>query len=154
MDDQCAQPQMMHSREMGLMQMGSMRRRRDPTTHPVREFSLVVQEVLTTADSYNADESLEPGLERLLALAIDHPEARSGFESELVKLLDGPIEGVVEIISFLMHNLRWGRINYEIALRMKNPKDVSHIRLYKSMLDSFSDSWRDRGMYTRYSSRG
>lgn len=112
----------------------------------------VVQGVLATAEETCGAEALEPGLERALEILQGSPELRGQFESRVIALIDSPEEGVVEIVSFLMHVLRWGAVRAAVEERIGNPRgNVSNIRLYEAMLDSFSDSWRDRDLFVRFS---
>ncbi|MFF4985656.1 hypothetical protein ACFY19_00630 [Streptosporangium saharense] len=134
--------------------MGSTSRQSDPAADPVAEFIRVVQGILVTADETLGVEALEPGLEHALVIAQRNPELRAQFESRLIALIDSPQEGSVEIVSFLMHVLRWETIREAVEERIRHPRgDVSNIRLYEAMLDAFSDSWRDRDFFTRFSQR-
>ncbi len=110
-----------------------------------------VQGVLATAEETCGVEELEQGLERALAILQGSPNSRGQFERELISLIDSPREGVVELISFLMYELRWETIREVVRERVNHPRgNVSNIRLYEAMLDAFSDSWRDRDLYTRF----
>ncbi|MET9566273.1 hypothetical protein [Streptomyces tauricus] len=123
----------------------------DPPADPVAEFVQVAQGVLAVADQTYGVEELEQGLERALAILQSNPKSKKGFEDEIISLIDSPVEGVVELVSFLMHELRWPGVQEAIKDRVLYPKgDVSNIRLYEAMLDSFSDAWRDRDLYTRF----
>ncbi|WP_155053806.1 hypothetical protein [Streptomyces blattellae] len=134
------------------MLMGSTLRRGGLAADPVAEFMQVVQRVLATAEETCGAEELEPGLERALAILQGNPELRGQFESRLIALIDSPQEGVVEIVSFLMHVLRWEAVREAVEERIRHPRgDVSHLRLHEAMLDAFSDSWRDRDLFTRFS---
>lgn len=133
--------------------MGSTSRHgRRRAADPVAEFIEVVQEVLATAEETYGAEELEPGLERALAILQRNPELRGEFESRVIALIDFPKEGVVEMVSFLMYVLRWGAVREAVEERIRHPRgDVSNIRLYEAMLDAFSDSWRDRDLFARFS---
>ncbi|MBA2808503.1 hypothetical protein E0500_014115 [Streptomyces sp. KM273126] len=134
-----------------MAQMGSTSRHGDPAADPVAEFMKAVQEVLAAAEETFGTEELEPGLERALAILQRNPESRGEFETRMIALIDSPKEGVVEIISFLMHELRWEAVREAVGERIDHPRgNVSNIRLYEAMLDSFSDSWRDRDLYVRF----
>ncbi|MEV5139815.1 hypothetical protein AB0K71_23370 [Streptomyces syringium] len=134
-----------------MVLMGSTSRRGD-LADPVSEFMQVVQWVLATAEQTCGAEDLEPGLERALAILQENPELREQFENRVIALLDSPKEGVVEIVSFLMHVLRWEAVREAVEERIRHPRgDVSNIRLYEAMLDAFSDSWRDRDLFARFS---
>ncbi|MGW5003476.1 hypothetical protein ACWEP8_38125 [Streptomyces hydrogenans] len=112
----------------------------------------VAQEVLTKAEKTCGTEELEPGLERGLKILKGNSEFRGEFEDLIISLIDTPQEGVVEIVSFLMHDLRWEAVKKAVGDRILHPKgDVSNIRLYEAMLDAFSDSWRDRDLFMRFS---
>jgi len=114
-----------------------------------------VQAVLATAEETFGVEALESDLEHALAIVQKNPESRSRIESEIITLIDSPREGVVELVSFLMHELRWKAIREAVSERISRPRgDVSNIRLYEAMLDAFSDSWRDRDLYRRFSGSG
>ncbi|MFB8000283.1 hypothetical protein ACFC4G_46940 [Streptomyces sp. NPDC056002] len=118
---------------------------------PVAELRQAVQGVLATAEETCGAEALEPGLERTLAILQRHPDFWEQFENQMIALIDSPEEGVVEVISFLMHVLRWDAVREAVEERISHPKgNVSNIRLYEAMLDSFSDSWRDRDLYARF----
>lgn len=122
-----------------------------PTADPVERFLTVVADLLRSADRTCGVEDLEPHLERALALLRDHPDLRPRFEAELVPLIDRMREGVVELVSFTMHELRWPAVREAIESRAADPgRDVSRLRLYEAMLDAFSDSWRDRDLYARF----
>ncbi|MFE3654484.1 hypothetical protein [Streptomyces sp. NPDC059152] len=96
-------------------------------------------------------EDLEWHLERALLVLQQNPELRPQFESELVSLLDPIEEGVIEIVSYTMHELRWPAVESAIGEKISEPGvDVSDVRLYSAMLDAFSDSWRDRDLYARF----
>ncbi|MFF8264759.1 hypothetical protein [Streptomyces virginiae] len=134
------------------MLMGSTSRRGGLAADPVAEFMQVVQGVLATAEETCGAEELEPGLERALAILQANPESRGHFESRLIDLINSPREGVVETVSFLMHVLRWEAVREAVEERVRHPRgDVSNFRLHEAMLDSFSDSWRDRDLFTRFS---
>ncbi|MFD0294911.1 hypothetical protein [Streptomyces sp. NPDC127118] len=118
---------------------------------PVAELRQAVQGVLATAEETCGAEALEPGLERTLAILQRNPDFRGQFESQLIALIDSPEEGVVEVVSFLMHVLRWEAVREAVEERVNYPRgNVSSIRLYEAMLDSFSDFWRDRDLYARF----
>ncbi|MET7296253.1 hypothetical protein ABZS79_29770 [Streptomyces griseoloalbus] len=137
---------------MDLVLMGSTLRRGGLAADLVAEFMQVVQGVLATAEETCGVEELEPGLERALAILQGNSELRGQFESRMIALIDSPQEGVVEIVSFLMHVLRWEAVREEVEERIRNPRgDVSNLRLHEAMLDAFSDSWRDRDLFTRFS---
>ncbi|WP_217235078.1 hypothetical protein [Streptomyces sp. AC555_RSS877] len=132
--------------------MGSTSRHGALAADPVAEFLQAVQGVLATAEETCGAEELEPGLERALAILQENPELRAQFESRVINLIDSPEEGVVEIVSFLMHVLRWEAVREAVEERIGNPRgNVSNIRLYEAMLDAFSDSWRDRDLFARFS---
>ncbi|MFK0057576.1 hypothetical protein ACIQSN_35665 [Streptomyces sp. NPDC091025] len=134
------------------MLMGSTSRRGGLAADPVAEFMQVVQGVLATAEETCGAEELESGLERALAILQGNPELRGQFENHMIALVDSPREGVVEIVSFLMHVLRWEAVRGAVEERIRYPRgDVSNLRLHEAMLDSFSDSWRDRDLFTRFS---
>ncbi|MGW6565723.1 hypothetical protein [Streptomyces sp. NPDC054975] len=136
---------------MDLVLMGSTSRHGGPAADPVAEFMQAVQGVLATAEETIGTEELEPGLERALAIIQRNPESRGRFESQMIALIDSPEEGVVEMVSFLMHELRWEVVRDAVRERIGHPRgNVSNIRLYEAMLDSFSDSWRDRDLYARF----
>ncbi|GGX25730.1 hypothetical protein GCM10010341_53770 [Streptomyces noursei] len=66
-------------------------------------------------------------------------------------MIDTMREGVVELVSFVMHELRWPAVAEAISRRISAPlRDVSHLRLHEAMLEAFSDSWRDRDLYARF----
>ncbi|MFD5424976.1 hypothetical protein [Streptomyces sp. NPDC127084] len=137
---------------MDLVLMGSTLRRGGLAADPVAEFMQVVQGVLATAEETCGAEELEPGLERALTILQGNPELRGQFESRVIALIDSPREGVVEIVSFLMHVLRWEAVREAVEERIRHPRgDVSNLRLHEAMLDAFSDSWRDRDLFTRFS---
>ncbi|MEV5948965.1 hypothetical protein [Streptomyces sp. NPDC051993] len=118
---------------------------------PVAELRQVIQGVLATAEETYGAEALEPGLERALAILQTNPEFEEQFENQLIALIDSPEEGVVEVVSFLMHALRWEVVREAVEERISHPRgNVSNIRLYEAMLDSFTDSWRDRDLYERF----
>lgn len=118
---------------------------------PVAELRQVIQGVLAAAEETYGAEALEPGLERALAIVQTNPEFEEQFENQLITLIDSPEEGVVEVVSFLMHALRWEAVREAVEEKITNPRgDVSNIRLYEAMLDSFTDSWRDRDLYVRF----
>ncbi|GAA1024451.1 hypothetical protein Aple_101160 [Acrocarpospora pleiomorpha] len=121
------------------------------TADPVAEFLRTVRGVLTTAEETIGVEDLEEGLERALAILQRNPEARESFENEIISLIDSPREGVVELVSFVMYELRWTAIQEAVRERMRDPSgNVSNIRLYEAMLDAFSDSWHERDLYRRF----
>lgn len=121
-------------------------------TDPATEFMQSVRAVVATAEDTCGVEELEEGLERVLAILQRNPEMRGKFESEMIALIDSPREGVVELVSFVMHELRWEAIREAVNERISHPRgNVSNIRLYEAMLDAFSDTWRDRDLYTRFS---
>ncbi|GAA3246802.1 hypothetical protein GCM10020256_74670 [Streptomyces thermocoprophilus] len=142
----------MPSIEMDLVLMGSTSRRGGLAADPVAEFMQVVEGVLATAEETCGVEELEPGLERALAILQKNPELRGQFESRVIALIDSLQEGVVEMVSFLMHVLRWETVREAVEERIRHPRgDVSNIRLYEAMVDAFSDSWRDRDLFARFS---
>ncbi|MEI8411025.1 MULTISPECIES: hypothetical protein [unclassified Kribbella] len=57
---------------------------------------------------------------------------------------------MIELVSFLMHELRWPAVELAIREGLAGPPDVSTVRHYSAMLDSFSDAWRDRDLYARF----
>ncbi len=66
-------------------------------------------------------------------------------------MLDVLDEGVVEVVSYTMHEMRWEGVKSEVASRLSGPLDnISYRRLYEAILDAFSDSWPDRDLYARY----
>ncbi|MEU3206552.1 hypothetical protein ABZ702_22315 [Streptomyces cyaneofuscatus] len=137
---------------MDLVLMGSTSRRGDLAADPVAEFIRVVQGVLATAEETCGTEELEPELEHALVVLLENPDSRARFQSYMIALIDSPQEGVVETISFLMHVLRWPAVREAVEERLKHPRgNVSNIRLYEAMLDAFSDSWRDRDLFARFS---
>ncbi|GLX09005.1 hypothetical protein Misp03_59310 [Microbispora sp. NBRC 16548] len=131
--------------------MGSTSKHGGPDADVVVDFMHAVQAVLATADETFGVEALESGLEHALAIVQKNPESRGRFESEVIALIDSPREGVVELVSFLMHELRWEAIREAVSEGISHPRgDISNIRLYEAMLDAFSDSWRDRDLYRRF----
>lgn len=118
---------------------------------PVNEFRKATQEVLTLANDTCGVEEIEPGLEHVLEILQRNPESRKLFEGELISLIDSPVEGVVELVSFLMYELRWEAVQEAVREEVDRPGvNVSNIRLFEAMLDSFSDTWGDRDLYARY----
>ncbi|MFB8414659.1 hypothetical protein ACFC63_03950 [Streptomyces albidoflavus] len=118
---------------------------------PVAALRKANQEVLAVAEESYGIEVLEPGLERALAIVQRNPEFEEQFEDQLIDLIDSPGEGAVEVISFLMQALRWESVRQAVEERISHPRgNISNIRLYEAMLDSFADFWRDRDLYTRF----
>ncbi|MFI6677265.1 hypothetical protein [Kribbella sp. NPDC050470] len=66
-----------------------------------------VQETATEAAGV---EPLEPGLERALQVLRDNPDQRPRFEAALISLLSPVKPGMVELVSFVMHELRWDAV--------------------------------------------
>lgn len=67
-------------------------------------------------------------------------------------MLDFIKEGVVEIVSYVMHEMKWEAVKQEVESRLSGPmSNVSDRRLYEAILEAFSDSWRDRDLYVRFS---
>ncbi|WP_455358734.1 hypothetical protein [Streptomyces sp. SYSU K21746] len=131
---------------------GTSPRGEGPAADRVADFRLIVQDVLRAADASCGVEVLEPDLERALEVLQGNAELRPQFESELIILIDSIGEGVVELVSFVMHELRWPALEEAIRHRISNPmRNVSDLRLYEAMLDALSDSWRDRDLYARFS---
>lgn len=119
--------------------------------NPIAEFQAVTQDALDHADSSCGAETLEPYLVRALTILQRNLDLRPQFENELISLIDPIKEGVVELISFVMHELRWPKIEEAIRDKMRDPeRNVSDFRHYEAMLDGFSDSWRDRDLYVRF----
>jgi hypothetical protein len=119
---------------------------------PIEEFRRCVHEVTRIADFSCGVEALEPELDHVLGILLGNPDLRGQFETEIVSLLDTIEEGVIELISYAMHELRWESVRQEIERRLASPtSDVSARRHYEAMLDAFSDSWRDRDLYGRFS---
>ncbi|ANZ20537.1 hypothetical protein SNOUR_36545 [Streptomyces noursei ATCC 11455] len=122
-----------------------------PTADPLTRFQSIVQDILDSAERSCGVEALEANLERALELLRSNPDWQPQFEAELVSLIDTMREGVVELVSFVMHELRWPAVEEAISRRISAPlRDVSHLRLYEAMLEAFSDSWRDRDLYARF----
>ncbi|WP_181160435.1 hypothetical protein [Streptomyces solincola] len=108
--------------------------------------------MLRIASETSGVEELQEDLESILDLVQKNPERRSDFVIEIGVMLDSLVDGVVETVCFLMHELRWAEVEGEIRSRAADPgDDVSNLRLYEAMLDAFSDSWRDRDLYRKYS---
>ncbi|MEU9118858.1 hypothetical protein AB0C96_03185 [Streptomyces sp. NPDC048506] len=106
---------------------------------------------MDTAEASCGVEILEPHLERALAVLEQHPDLRRQFETQIVSLLDSLREGVVELVSFTMHELRWPAVERALRSRIADPTNkVSDLRLHEAMLDAFSDAWRDRDLYARF----
>lgn len=119
---------------------------------PIAEFQSIAQTVLGIADKSCGVEALKQDLERALAVLRRNPGLRPQFEAEILSLIDSLREGVVELVSFVMHELRWPDIERAILIRISDPgRNVSNLRLYEAMLDSFSDGWRDADLYSRFS---
>ncbi|MFJ9471664.1 hypothetical protein [Streptomyces caniferus] len=117
----------------------------------VEDFRRSVREVLRIADSSCGVEELEPELEHALRILRGNPGLRDRLTAEIVLLLETPVEGVVELVSFVMHELRWLPVRAEVERRLAHPTgDVSDRRHYEAMLDAFQDSWRDRDLYRRH----
>ncbi|MCZ1007046.1 hypothetical protein [Streptomyces lydicus] len=107
--------------------------------------------MLRIAESSYGVEELEPELDHARLILRGNLDLRDRLEAELVSLLDAPAEGVVELVSFVMHELRWPAVKAEIERRLAHPTgDVSNRRHYEAMLEAFHDSWRDRDLYRRY----
>ncbi|MFI5732244.1 hypothetical protein ACIA49_19125 [Kribbella sp. NPDC051587] len=85
-----------------------------------------------------------------LHLIHQHPTHRPRFESVLISLLNPIKGGTTELITYLMHDLRWSVVQNAIARHLATPANVSYPRQYAAMLDAFTDTWRDRDMYRRY----
>ncbi|TLS45865.1 glutathionylspermidine synthase family protein [Streptomyces montanus] len=118
---------------------------------PVAEFQGIVQDVLDAAEESCGVEGLEQVLERALAVLQRNPDLRKQFETELISLIDSLEEGVTELVSFVMHELRWQAVEEAVRNRILfSQGNVSNLRLYEAILDSFSDSWRDRDLYSRF----
>ncbi|MET8022033.1 hypothetical protein [Streptomyces decoyicus] len=117
----------------------------------VEGFRRCAHDVLRIADASCGIEELQPELEHALRILRGNLDLRDRFETEIVFLLDTPAEGVVELISFVMHECRWPLVKAEIEQRLAYPTgDVSNRRHYEAMLDAFHGSWRDRDLYRRY----
>lgn len=123
-----------------------------PSADPVVTFREIAQEILDTAENSCGVEALEGGLERALVVLRGNLKLRQQFEGELISMIDDPIkEGVVELVSFTMYELRWPAVEGAIRCRVSEPNgNASSLRLYEAMLDAFSDSWRDRDLYARF----
>ncbi|SCE49871.1 hypothetical protein GA0115240_17044 [Streptomyces sp. DvalAA-14] len=77
-------------------------------------------------------------MEHALSVLVRYVSKRNEFEAELISLLDSVKEGVVELVSFTMHELRWNAVHEELQRRLSPPGDnISYRRLYEAMLDSF-----------------
>ncbi|AQY20212.1 hypothetical protein T261_00626 [Streptomyces lydicus] len=126
-----------------------------PTADPLAGFRSIVHDVLDAAEASCGVEALERDLERALAALQRNPALRPQFETELISLIDSPGEGVVELVSFAMHELRWPAVEAAIRSRISDPgRNVSDRRLHEAMLDAFSDAWRDRDLYARFGHQG
>ncbi len=123
-----------------------------PDADPITQFRGIVRAVLDTAEESCGAEALEPYLERALAVLERNPDLRPQFEVELITLIDSVREGVVELVSYTMHELRWSAVETVIRERISRPAGggASELRFHEAMLDAFSDSWRDRDLYVRY----
>ncbi|MFI9646022.1 hypothetical protein ACIHAA_06955 [Streptomyces sp. NPDC052040] len=118
----------------------------------VEEFRAHAQEVMRSADASCGVEELEPELEAALGVLLGNLHLRAQFEREIVSLLDRIDEGVIELVSYTMHEVRWEPVRQDIERRLMSPTaDVSARRHYEAMLDAFSDNWRDRDLYGRFS---
>ncbi|WP_433543659.1 hypothetical protein ACQPZG_00045 (plasmid) [Streptomyces sp. CA-294286] len=113
------------------------------------EFRGIVKAALGVARSSVGSEALAPRLEEILRFLRENESMRPEMESEIYSMLDEIAEdGMVELISYAMYALRWEGVAEEVERRLSHPSgDVSNRRLYEAVLDSFSDSWRDRDLY-------
>jgi hypothetical protein len=122
-----------------------------PAVDPIFKFRGIVQDVVSTAEESCGVEDIEPGLERALAVLQRNSGLREKFEMEIISMLDSLEEGMAELISFVMHELRWRNIEEEVRSRVLHPRgDASKLRLYEAILDAFSDTWGDRDLYSKF----
>ncbi len=119
---------------------------------PVDEFRLRLHRYLLIEDVDGGTERTEAELDGILSVMVDHPEFQGEFERTLVAMVRNPtISGATELVSFTMHVLRWPAVQEEIERQLNNTRrNVSDWRLHRAMLDSYSDSWRDKDMYVRF----
>ncbi|MEU7132957.1 hypothetical protein [Streptomyces sp. NPDC046261] len=134
-----------------LMENTSPHEERRFARDSITDFQGIAQGILDAAEESCGVEALERDLERALAVLQRNADLRPQFETELISLIDSIREGVVELVSFVMHELRWQAVEEGIRSRISDPRaNVSDLRLYEAMLDAFSDSWRDRDLYVRF----
>ncbi|GAB3947907.1 hypothetical protein GCM10029976_078050 [Kribbella albertanoniae] len=108
--------------------------RRDPLT----ALRALVRTIRQTSTETLVDEAvLETGMERVLRLIHQHPAHRPRFESELIALLNPVHAGTTELISYLMHDLRWPAVQTGITNHLAAPSDVSYVRRYETMLGAW-----------------
>ena len=102
-------------------------------------------------NTYSLDE-LEPSLLEVLNFVKKHPDSKQELEECFLELIQTPKGGVIEILEFCMHELRWPKIKQALENTVRTTKDIRERDALWRIPEAFLDNW-DGVIFYKYYSR-
>jgi hypothetical protein len=121
------------------------------------DFNGQVSSLLTTARDTWGSAAIEPQLVKLLAFMETHHDLRDFVVAKLVGLTERDDAylrlarpGVVELLEFTMHRLRWQEIQDALRAIDQPGADLRERQSASRVLDAYSDEWSNADIYDTY----
>lgn len=123
-----------------------------------RQFDELTFEIIRTAASSPGSGPIESAMQELLNLMADRAESREYYATRLLDLIHDPAPGelilgqpgIVEMLEYTMHVLRWPEIQQSLLLLDSDGTDLRVRRSAQRVLDSYRDDWPNADIYAKY----
>lgn len=121
------------------------------------DFDSAIDSLLAKASVVYGMAEIEPELAALLDFMEQRTELRQSLAERLIALMrKSPIyprlgqAGIVELLEYTMHKLRWVEIEHELNSINMEASDLSERRSARRVLGAFRDDWADGDIYAAY----
>ncbi len=108
------------------------------------DFLLDVQQIAVGVDQ------IEPLLDDLLNSVIESRECWRAISDKFLDMTLNIDSDKVEVLQYCMHTLRWAEVEKYARSRLASETAIGKQRLYERLIESFSDVWPERDLYSRY----
>ncbi|MCC2317036.1 hypothetical protein [Cellulomonas chengniuliangii] len=114
--------------------------------------------IISTEESIPGTASIEPLLVEVLEQIESHADDRECYVRRLLALILEPAQGelilgepgIVELLEFCMHELRWPEIRSALASLDVDGTDWRVRRSAQRVLDAHNDAWENAEIYAKY----
>ncbi len=94
-----------------------------------------------------------PCAAQLTQLVVDNPDQRSLFEEEFRGLIHSENFGMLEIVQYSVHVLRWPSVRSAVEFARYEVSDGRRQYVLMRVLEAFDDDWEEREVFERFRGR-
>ncbi|WP_199441409.1 hypothetical protein [Umezawaea beigongshangensis] len=86
-------------------------------------------------------------------MVVDNPDQRSLFEEEFRGLIHSENFGMLEIVQYSVHVLRWPSVRSAVEFARYEVSDGRRQYVLMRVLEAFDDDWEEREVFERFRGR-